>query len=131
MQFTDFGKLDLDRLPSPCFVVDEIAVQRNLEILNHVATASGARVLAALKAFSMWRLAPLISRYLNGSCASGLHEARLGREYYGGEVHVFSAAYSQAALEEILPLADHAEPAVVQDGDLDRDAFNCSGDQFL
>ena len=107
MQFTDFGKLDLDRLPSPCFVVDEIAVQRNLEILNHVATASGARVLAALKAFSMWRLAPLISRYLNGSCASGLHEARLGREYYGGEVHVFSAAYSQAALEEILPLADH------------------------
>jgi carboxynorspermidine decarboxylase len=107
MQFTDFGKLDLDRLPSPCFVVDEIAVQRNLEILNHVATASGAKVLAALKAFSMWRLAPLISRYLNGSCASGLHEARLGREYYGGEVHVFSAAYSQAALEEILPLADH------------------------
>jgi carboxynorspermidine decarboxylase len=107
MQFTDFGKLDLARLPSPCFVVDEVAVERNLKILRHVADASGARVLSALKAFSMWRLAPLISDYLDGTCASGLHEARLGGECYGGEVHVFSAAYSACALAEILPLADH------------------------
>ncbi|HAO25475.1 MAG TPA: carboxynorspermidine decarboxylase, partial [Methylophaga sp.] len=54
MQFTNFTKLDLSRLPSPCFVVDEVAVERNLRILNHVQTASGAKVLAALKAFSMW-----------------------------------------------------------------------------
>lgn len=107
MQFTDFSKLRLNRLPSPCFVVDEVAVERNLRILREVADASGARVLSALKAFSMWRLAPLVSRYLDGTCASGLHEARLGSEYYGGEVHVFSAAYSEASLREILALADH------------------------
>ena len=107
MQFTDFSKLDLKRVPSPCFVVDEVAVERNLRILRRVADASGARVLTALKAFAMWRLGPLVTEYLHGSCASGLHEARLGREHYGGEVHVFSAAYSAASLAEILPLADH------------------------
>ena len=80
MQFTDFGKLDLSRLPSPCFVVDEVAVERNLRILHGVAVASGAKVLGALKAFSMWSLGDLTQKYLNGTCASGLHEARLGYE---------------------------------------------------
>ncbi len=107
MQFTDFDTLDLTRLPSPCFVVDEIAVERNLRILSDLADASGATVLAALKAFALWKLAPLFSRYLGGTCASGLFEARLGREHYGGEVHVFSAAYSQNDLIDILGIADH------------------------
>lgn len=107
MQFTDFTKLDLSRLPSPCFVVDEVAVERNLRILNHVQTASGAKVLAALKAFSMWSLAPLTAKYLSGTCASGLHEARLGFEEYGGEVHVFAAAFSQADIDELLTFANH------------------------
>lgn len=107
MQFTDFSQLDVSRLPSPCFVVDEVAVQRNLSILKQVADESGAKVLAALKAFSMWRLAPLTAKYLSGTCASGLHEARLGHEMYGGEVHVFSAAYSEADLRELLTFAHH------------------------
>jgi carboxynorspermidine decarboxylase len=107
MQFTDFQKLDSSRLPSPCFVVDEVAVERNLQILQQMAQDSGATVLAALKAFSMWRLAPLVSRYLSGTCASGLHEARLGRECYGGEVHIYSAAYTESDLREILQIADH------------------------
>jgi len=107
MQFTDFRKLDLSRLPTPCFVVDEVAIERNLQILKQLADASGATVLSALKAFSMWRLAPLVSSYLSGTCASGLHEARLGRECYGGEVHVFSAAYTERDLREILEIADH------------------------
>ena len=89
MQFTDFTQLDLQRLPSPCFVVDEVAVERNLNILHEVGQRSGAKVLQALKAFSMWSLAPLTQRYLSGTCASGLHEARLGKEQYSGEVHVF------------------------------------------
>jgi len=107
MQFTDFSKLDLSRLPSPCFVVDEVAVERNLVILKDIADASGAKVLAALKAFSMWHFAPLTAKYLNGTCASGLHEARLGYEEYGGEVHVFSAAFSEEDLKELLTFADH------------------------
>jgi len=107
MQFTDFSKLDLQRLPSPCFVVDEVAVERNLAILKHVADQSGAKVLAALKAFSMWSLAPLTAQYLSGTCASGLHEAKLGHEQYGGEVHVFAAAYSEADIIELLTFAHH------------------------
>ncbi|HCD55723.1 MAG TPA: carboxynorspermidine decarboxylase, partial [Halieaceae bacterium] len=107
MQFTDFSKLDLARLPSPCYVVDEVAIERNLRILRHVADASGAKVLAALKAFSCWRLGALTTRYLSGSCASGLHEARLGHEHYGGEVHVFGAGYHEADLQQILEIAHH------------------------
>ena len=102
-----FLQFDPSRVPSPCFVVDEAAVERNLKILHRVQQKSGARVLAALKAFSMWNLAPLVSKYLSGTCASGLHEARLGHEEYGGEVHVFSAAYRESDLQEILKIADH------------------------
>lgn len=107
MQFTDFSQLDLSRLPSPCFVVDEVAVERNLKVLHEVGQRSGAKVLQALKAFSMWSLAPLSKKYLAGTCASGVHEAKLGQEYYGGEVHVFSAAFSEADLIELLQFADH------------------------
>lgn len=107
MQFTDFTKLDLSRVPSPAFVVDKAAIERNLKILKHVADASGAKVLAALKAFSMWRLGDLTSQYLHGTCSSGLHEARLGHEHYPGEVHVFSAAFAESDLREILTFADH------------------------
>jgi carboxynorspermidine decarboxylase len=107
MQFTDFSKLDLARIPSPCFVVDEVAVERNLQILKGVSDRSGAKVLAALKAFSMWSLAPLTARYLSGTCASGLHEAKLGFEEYGGEVHVFAAAYSENDIVELLTFAHH------------------------
>ncbi|TBR42476.1 carboxynorspermidine decarboxylase [Marinomonas agarivorans] len=107
MHFTDFSKLDLSRLPSPCFVVDEVAVERNLRILHEVEQKSGAKILHALKAFSLWDLAPLTQTYLSGTCASGLHEARLGKEHYGGEVHVFSAAFTDRDFAELLTFADH------------------------
>lgn len=102
-----FEGFDTSRVSSPCFVVDEAAVECNLKILHRVQEESGAKVLAALKAFSMWNLAPLVSKYLSGTSASGLHEAQLGREEYGGEVHVFSAAYTEADLREILEIANH------------------------
>jgi carboxynorspermidine decarboxylase len=102
-----FRRLDPRRVPSPCFVVDEAAVEANLRVLEAVQRASGAKILLALKAFSMWSLGPLVARYLKGTCASGLHEARLGREEFGGEVHTFSAAYTQADLAEILKISDH------------------------
>lgn len=102
-----FNQFDAHRVPSPCFVVDRASVETNLEVLKYVADASGARVLSALKAFSLWHLAPLVSKYLHGTCASGVHEARLGRDYYEGEVHVYSAAYSQRDLDTLLPIVDH------------------------
>ncbi len=102
-----FARLDPARVPTPCFVVDEAAVRQNLEVLDRVQRESGARVLLALKAFSMFALAPLISRYLAGTCASGLHEARLGREEIGGEVHTYSPAYTEADLRRIIAISDH------------------------
>jgi len=102
-----FRLLDARRLPSPCFVVDEVAVEENLRILARVQESSGAKVLLALKAFSMWSLAPLVSKYLSGTCASGVHEAKLGREYFGGEVHTYSAAYSESDLREALKISNH------------------------
>lgn len=102
-----FKNFDPSRVPSPCFVVDEVAVENNLKILADVQARSGAKVLLALKAFSMFSLAPLVRLYLSGTCASGLHEARLGYEEYGGEVHTFSAAFTEKDLSEILTISDH------------------------
>lgn len=102
-----FARFDLHRVPSPCFVVDEARLEANLRVLADVQARSGATVLCALKAFSMWELAPLVSRYLSGVCASGLWEARLGREEYGGIVETFSAGYKPDEMAEIAALSDH------------------------
>lgn len=107
MKSSTFSSFDPHRVPSPCFVVDVAAVERNLQILHRVQEESGAKVLAALKAFSLWKLGPLVGQYLSGTCASGLHEALLGHEEYGGEVHVFSAAFSAEELRAVLKVAHH------------------------
>jgi carboxynorspermidine decarboxylase len=102
-----FAHFDLNRVPSPAFVVDAAAVRRNLATLKDVRDRSGIRMLAALKAFSMWSLGPLVESYLDGVCASGLYEARLGREEYGGEVATYCAGYKAQDLPEICALSDH------------------------
>jgi carboxynorspermidine decarboxylase len=81
-----FAGFDLSRVPSPCFVVDEVAIRRNLTRLQDVGTRSGARILLALKALSMWSLAARVGEHLYGTCASGLWEARLAREHYQGDL---------------------------------------------
>ncbi|TVS01809.1 MAG: carboxynorspermidine decarboxylase [Rhodobacteraceae bacterium] len=102
-----FARFDLSRVPSPCFVVDEARLEANLKSLADIQERSGATVLCALKAFSMWELAPLVSRYLSGVCASGLWEARLGHEHYGGIIETFSAGYKPDEMSEIIRLSDH------------------------
>ena len=107
-----FARFDLARVPSPAFVVDAARVRANLAVLRRIGDASGARVLAALKAFSMWSLGPTVAEYLDGVCASGLFEARLGRHEYGGpdgdrEVATYCAGYKAADLPEIARLSDH------------------------
>ncbi len=102
-----FAHFDLHRVPSPAFVVDAARVRANLAVLRHIGDASGAKVLAALKAFSMWSLGSTVAEYLDGVCASGLYEARLGREEYGGEVATYCAGYKEADLPEIAALSDH------------------------
>ena len=102
-----FAHFDLSRVPSPAFVVDEVAVRRNLEVLADIKERSGARILLALKAFSMWSLAPLISEYLDGYCASGLWEARLAKEHFRGPISTYSPAYKAEDLAELIDISNH------------------------
>ncbi len=102
-----FAKFDLHRVDSPAFVVDAARLRANLRVLADIGERSGAKVLAALKAFSMWSTAPIIGEYLDGVCASGLWEARLASEFYDGEIATYCAAYKPEDLPEILRLSDH------------------------
>ena len=94
-------------LPTPCYIVDEELLVKNLEILDAVQKRTSCRILLAQKAFSMFSLYPLIGKYLSGTTASGLFEARLGREEMGQENHVFSTAYREDEFAEIAALCDH------------------------
>lgn len=96
-----------EELPTPCFLIDEASLIRNLEILKGVEERTSCHILLAQKAFSMFSLYPLIGSYLSGTTASGLYEARLGKECMGKENHVFSPAYRQEEFPELCGLCSH------------------------
>lgn len=98
---------DVESVPSPCFVVDVGKIESNLQLLKQVKDATGCKVLLALKAFAMWSIAPLVSKYLDGTCASSAHELRLGAEEYGGETHVYAPGYSDRHIADCLKRASH------------------------
>lgn len=102
-----FAHFDLSRVDSPAFVVDAARLRQNLSVLADVRDRAGIKVLAALKAFSMWRVAPLIGEYLDGVCTSGLWEARLAADHYAGEIATYCAAYKAEDLPEIFQHSDH------------------------
>lgn len=102
-----FARFDLSRVDSPAFVVDAARLRENLRVLADIGERSGAKVLAALKAFSMWSTAPIVGEYLDGVCTSGLWEARLASEFYDGEITTYCAAYKPEDMGEILRLSDH------------------------
>src|SRR5689334_15115226 len=106
-----FARFDLSRVDSPSFVVDLAKLRANLAVLADVRDRAGIKVLAALKAFSMWRVADTVGEYLDGVCTSGLWEARLAAEHYisgsGSEIATYCAAYKAEDLPEICRLSDH------------------------
>ncbi len=93
--------------PSPSFVVSEALLEKNLAVLARVKRETGCRVLLALKGFAMFRVFPLLREALDGVCASGPHEARLGREEFGKAVHTYAPAYSEEDIEALLATSDH------------------------
>jgi len=99
--------IDFHALPSPCFVVDEGLLTRNLEILDSVQKRTGCNILLALKGFSMHAVFPLVGKYLKGVTSSSLHEARLGFEKMGKEVHAYAPAYVESEFDELLKYCDH------------------------
>lgn len=97
----------MEDIPTPAYVVDEGRLIQNLEILKDVQERTGCRILLAQKAFSMFSEYPLIGKYLSGTTASGLYEARLGYEEMGKENHIFSPAYRESEMDEIVRICDH------------------------
>jgi carboxynorspermidine decarboxylase len=125
-----FAQFDLNRVDSPAFVIDAAKLRANLQILADIRDAADIKVLAALKAFSMWSVAPIIGEYLDGVCTSGLWEARLASEFYDGEIATYCAAYKPQDLPEICRLSDHVifnSPAQLERAQLILDQARSSG----
>ena len=99
--------MKISEIPTPAYVLDEEKLTRNLEILKSVQERTGCKILLAQKAFSMFCEYPLIGRYLKGTTASGLYEAKLGREEMGKENHIFAPAYKETEIDEIAGICDH------------------------
>lgn len=99
--------IDFNSLPTPCYIVDERLLIRNLELLDSVQRRTGCKILLAQKGFSMHAVYPLIGNYLKGVTSSSLFEARLGYEKMGKEVHVYAPAYIEEEFDELLKYSDH------------------------
>lgn len=99
--------IDFSKVPSPCYIVDERLLIKNLEILHYVQERTGCSILLALKGFSMHSVFPLVGKYLKGITSSSLFEARLGYEKMGKEVHIYAPAYIDEEFDEILKYTDH------------------------
>jgi carboxynorspermidine decarboxylase len=104
INFTD--KL-LAGVQTPCYLVNEAQVEKNLQVLDYVQKQAGCKVLLAFKGFAMWSLAPLIRKYLPGISASSVNEAKLGNEEFGGDLHVYAPAYSEPDFVENIKYANH------------------------
>ena len=102
-----FQKLDLNKLETPCYIVSEDKLEQNLKILDKVQKKTGVKILAALKCFSMYSFFPLMKKYLAGTEASSVNEARLGHTELGKETHAFSPSYTDENIQEYIRYSDH------------------------
>ena len=94
-------------MKTPYYLIDEQLLEKNLKILQTVKKQTGCKILLAQKCFSMFSVYPLIAKYLDGTTASGLFEAKLGYEEMHKENRVFSGAYRDDEIEEIMSICDH------------------------
>ena len=99
--------MNIELLKTPCYVVDESLLMKNLEILQSVKKRTGCKILLAQKGFSMYSTYPLIAQYLDGTTASSLHEARLGYEEMGKETHIFAPAFIESEIDDIAKICGH------------------------
>lgn len=99
--------LDLSKIPSPCYVLEEALLIKNLEKLQYVRQSAGIDLIVALKGFSMYSTFPLVKKYLSGGTASSLHEAQLIHEEMQMKAHTYSPAYKPAEFQELLSYSSH------------------------
>ena len=101
-----FLRIAIDDIDTPAYLLDETLIEENMRTLRYVKDRTGCKVLHALKAYASFATFPVMSRYLDGTCASGLNEARLGYEEFKKEVHTFGAAYRDEEIRQILNYSD-------------------------
>lgn len=99
--------IDFKEVKTPAYILEEGLLIKNLDVLKSVIDQTGCKILLAQKSFSMYSTYPLIKKYLNGTTASTLFEAKLGYEEMGNEVHIYSPAYKEEEIDEILSMCDH------------------------
>lgn len=99
--------VDFSKIPSPCFVLDEKLLIKNLQLLEYVRRNAGVEIIVALKGFAFWHTFPLVKKYLDGATASSLNEALLINEEMGVRAHTYAPVYSQSDFNDILKLSSH------------------------
>ncbi len=99
--------MDYNKIPSPCFVLDELSFRRNLELIRSVKERAGVEIILAFKAFAMWSAFPIVREYIKYSTASSLAEARLAYEEMGSPAHTYGPAYSDKEFDEIMKFSSH------------------------
>ena len=99
--------IDYQSVPSPCYVIEEERLRRNLNTIKHVAEASGAEIILAFKGFAMWSVFPIVREYISGAAASSVHEARLCYEEMGVPAHTYSPLFRREEFGNILRYSSH------------------------
>jgi carboxynorspermidine decarboxylase len=99
--------IDYDKIPSPCYVIDEERFRKNLKLIKHVADESGAEIILAFKGFAMWGVFPVLKEYVSGAAASSADEARLCFEEIGSPAHTYSPAYKSEDFNEVMKYSSH------------------------
>jgi carboxyaminopropylagmatine decarboxylase len=99
--------IDYNKIPSPCYVIDEERFRKNLGLINHVSKESGAEIILAFKGFAMWSVFPILKEYISGAAASSVDEARLCFEEIGSPAHTYSPVYTESEFYSILKYSSH------------------------
>lgn len=101
------NKEQIMQVPSPCYVMEEALLRRNLKLISRVAREADVEIILAFKAFALWKSFPIFREYINTVTASSIHEARLAREEFGSLAHTFSPAYTDEEFDEIMRCSSH------------------------
>lgn len=96
---------DFDLFPSPCYIMEEELLRKNLELIKSVADRAGVEIILAFKSFAMWRSFPIFREYVEHSTASSVYEARLALEEFGSKAHTYSPAYTEAGFRRLCDAA--------------------------
>lgn len=99
--------MDIQQVPSPCYVMEEALLRKNLSLIQHVAESAGVEIILAFKSFAMWKSFPIFREYIRYTTASSLYEARLAFEEFGSKAHTYSPAYTEAEFPQLMDCSSH------------------------